>query len=131
MDIRGTMLPIAATPALQCILNVAGLLELEPLAHWQKTRQDLLPATYLIAIGAAAIACLIKAQTNRAKAVLIGAGLAVFVASYGAYLWVSTSPPRSGSLQLYDAASYLAFPLTYAAFGFVVARVVKFFAQKR
>jgi hypothetical protein len=130
MDIRNSLVPVAATPILQAILNFAGLLKLEPLSHWGWSEDILLPITYVVTTGSAAIACLWSAQRNRSKAILIGIGLVVLLSSLGTYTWVSTTPPAD-PLWLYDVAGYVSFFLTYSAFGFVVAHVVRFFAQKK
>ena len=128
MDIRDA-LAVGATPALQGILNALGQLKLEPLAHWGTTRQALLPVTYIVASGSAAVACLWKAKTNRAKGLLIGLGLLLFVISYGCYQWVSSTPPTLDSVRFFDWLGVISFILTYTFFGFVVARVVRFFAH--
>jgi len=129
VDVRNILIPVAATPVLQAILNFAGLLKLVPLGHWGWNEDILLPITYVVATGSAAVACLWPAQSNRTKAILIGVGLLVLLASLGVYTWVSTSPPKD-ILWLYDAAGYVSFFLTYISFGFVVARVTKFFTQR-
>lgn len=129
MDIRN-VLAVGATPAFQAILNALGQLKLEPLGHWGTTQAALLPVTYIIAAGSAAIACLCKARTNKAKALLIGIGLLLFVISYGAYQWVSWTPPSVDTIWLWDCLGIISFVSTYAFFGFIVARVVKFFSQK-
>lgn len=128
MDIRN-VLAVAATPALQAILNTLGELKLEPLAHWGVSSHDLLPATYIVSAGSAAIACLWNARTKRKQALLIAVGLLLFVISWVGYRWISNSPPDIRFLLLYDCLGCFSFVLTYISFGFLVARVVKFFAQ--
>ena len=128
MDIRN-ILAVGATPALQAILNALGQLKLEPLAHWGISQQALLPATYVVSAASAAIACLWSAKTKLRQMLLIAVGLVFFIISWAGYHWVSSSPPEIGSVLLFDWLGCLSFILTYVSFGFLVARVVKFFAQ--
>jgi hypothetical protein len=127
MDFRNVVVPVAATPLFQAILNAASLLELEPLKHWGWPTT--LPITYVVATGSAAIACLVPANANKTKVILIGSGLVVLIVSFASYTWISRIPPMQGWLSLYEIAAYLTFFATYVAFGFVVARIVRFFAQ--
>jgi hypothetical protein len=130
VDIRNILIPVGATPVLQAILNYAGQLKLSPLGHWEWNEDIVQPITYIVSTGSAAVAGLLSIQTNRTKALLVALGLLVLIASLCVYTWLSTSPPGGGMLLLYDIMGYIFFFLTYIAFGFVVALVTKFFAQK-
>ena len=130
MEIRNFLLPVAATPASQAILNFVGTLKLIPLAHWSWNEDIVSPITYIVANGSAAVASLLPARKNLTKAIFIAIGLAFLLAAFGIYTYVSTSPPRRSWLWLYEIAGYCSFFITYIAFGFVVARVVKFLVKK-
>jgi hypothetical protein len=129
VDPRNILIPVAATPILQAILNFAGLLRLEPLAHWGWNADFIFPITYVVTTGSATVACLWAAKTNRAKAILIGIGMLVLLISLRIYTSVLTLPPEN--IFLYDLSGYTSFFLTYFSFGFVVARIVKFFSQRK
>jgi hypothetical protein len=130
MDVLKKLIPVAATPVFQAIFNFVGLLKLTPFAHWGWNEDISLPITYIVSTGSAAVACLWPAKKNRTKAILIAVGIVILLAALGVYTWVSTSPPKRDFLWFYDAVAYGSFFLTYIAFGFVVARVTKYFAQK-
>ena len=130
MDAKNILFPVAATPALQAILNLVGLLKLAPLAHWGWDENIVLPITYVVATGAAAIACLWSAKTNFDKARLLIVGIVFLLGSLYGYMWVVTTPPTLTNLWWYDVIGYTTFFLTYLSFGFVVARMTKFFTQK-
>jgi hypothetical protein len=130
MDAKNMVIPVAATPALQFILNFAGLLKLLPLTHWEWNESILLPITYIVTTGTAAIACLWVVRTKRVKALLIAVGIMILLGSLYLYTWASTTPPTRGNLLFYDLVGYVSFFLTYISFGFVVAHVVNVFTQK-
>jgi hypothetical protein len=129
MDAKNIIIPVAATPVLQAILNFVGLLKLVPLAHWGWNGDIVLPITYVVATGSAAIASLWPVRTNRVKAMLIAVGIIILLVSLYVYTWASTTPPTESNLRWYDVAGYATFFLTYASFGFVVTRVVRVFTK--
>lgn len=131
MDFRNTIIPVAATPALQAVLNACGLLRLKPLPQWEWSDDFLFPITYLIAIGASAIALLMPLKSNRNKMIAIGLGILFLIGSVLGYTWVSNSPPRQSILWLYDSVAYGSFFATYICFGFLVALATRQFTQKR
>src|SRR5262245_27996509 len=126
-DFRNVLAPVVASPALQAVLNAAGILQLEPLKHWGWGNSQ--PLTYVVTTASSAIAILIPARTNTGKAILIVVGLVVLLIAWAAYTWVSTAPPATSNLWLYEVTAYTSFFLTYISFGFVTARTVKFFTQ--
>lgn len=131
MKDRKLLLSVAATPLLQAILNIVGQLKLTPLAHWEWNESIALPITYIVSTGSAAVACLFTARKNRTKGILIACGMLTLLLSLYGYTWASTVPPKQGQLLFYDIVAYVSFFLTYMAFGFVVAHVVQFYAQRR
>jgi hypothetical protein len=130
MSLQDTIAPVGATAILQAILNAVGQLKLVPLGHWTWDSNLAFTVTYVVSIGAAAIACLLPAQTNKRKALLIGFGLIIFVGSFLTYNWVFSSPPTLSTTLFYDFVGFISFFLTYASFGFFIGRVTLFFSTK-
>lgn len=129
MDVRKILMPVAATPALQAILHWIGMLDLLPLAHWGWKQGLVLAITYLVSTASAALAWLWPGKKKRSQIVLIVVGLVVLLASFGAYTWISTTPPTADRLWLYDVGGYVSFFLTYISYGFLVGRGTKVFTK--
>lgn len=122
MDVK-KLIPVAAMPVVQGMLNRVGVLKLTPLSHWGWNDSIALSSTYLVTMGCAAVACLFKPRNIRTKVILICVGLLFFVGGLAAYTWTSTQPPTRGRLWVYELVGYGSFFLTYASFGFLVARI--------
>jgi uncharacterized membrane protein len=129
MDVR-KLIPVVAAPTIQAMLNRVGALKLTPLAHWGWNDSIALSSTYLVTMGCAAFACLLRARNNRTKAILVALGVLVFVASLSAYTWASTHPPTRSNLWIYEIVGYSSFFLTYASFGFAIARVALYLSPE-
>jgi hypothetical protein len=128
MSLVDAILPVAATAVSQAILNAVGALKLEPLPDWGWNAGITSAGTYVVASGTAAVACLLTARRNGTKALLIVIGLLAFLASLRAYTWV-ISPANLQNSGSYDWVGYISFFATYSSYGFVVARVIKFFSK--
>ena len=75
MDYRNFFIPVAASPAVQAILQYICELKLTPFAHWEWMKDFALPITYIVAIGAAAVASLLIVKRNHSKAIVIATGI--------------------------------------------------------
>jgi hypothetical protein len=126
--IRDLIVSVAGTPVLQKMLKAVGLLNLIPLPNWELRSYETI--TYVLAAGMAAIACLWPAKRNGTKILLLALGLALLVSSYSAYSWVTAHPPGTDTSWYYDQLGQASFFTTYASFGFVIGRLVKFLPRK-
>lgn len=129
MDIKSILIA-AAPPGLQVILNLAGVLRLQAFPQWEWDANLVFTSTYVITISAAIVGALMPSSTNKKKVGHTFLGLIPFVLFLGLYTLLSTNPPAKGYLLIYDIGCYLSFIGTYASFGFLVARVVKFYVRK-
>jgi hypothetical protein len=113
---------VFASAGLQAVFRMLGLLQLKPLERWHLLNYEVV--TYVIAAGAAAIACLWVARTTTARIVGILLGVLVCYAACDGYSSLILHPWSAQWSWAINLGAKALFVLAYFSYGFAIARII-------